>query len=129
MTKLKLSYPWVTWFRCSCASKCQKLKTLKLENESKWASYLYCWQNCVMSTTRSLITYMCGKGVMVVTCLGSILTEHKHATVLIPSIFMEHEPHIPSRQLRLYTSVGSISFFYFTKHIQHLLYLHRSFCS
>src|SRR6478672_10341721 len=34
-----------------------------------------------------------------------------HASVLVPSMFMEHEPQMPSRQERRKVSVGSITFF------------------
>jgi hypothetical protein len=35
---------------------------------------------------------------------------HKHASVLTPSMFMAHDPQIPSRQDRRKVSVGSTSF-------------------
>lgn len=35
---------------------------------------------------------------------------HKHASVLTPSMFMAHDPQIPSRQLRRKVRVGSCSF-------------------
>jgi hypothetical protein len=34
----------------------------------------------------------------------------RQASVLVPSIFMEHDPQMPSRQERRKVSVGSISF-------------------
>ena len=35
---------------------------------------------------------------------------HKHASVLTPSMFIAHEPQIPSLQLLLKVKVGSTSF-------------------
>ncbi len=41
-------------------------------------------------------------------------TLHKQAKVLVPSMFMEQDPQIPSLQERRKVKVGSISFFIFT---------------
>ena len=38
------------------------------------------------------------------------LIGHRHASVLVPSMFIEHEPQMPSRHERRKVSVGSISF-------------------
>lgn len=46
--------------------------------------------------TRSLMTYICGKGVIMVGLDVSEFIGLRHATVLVPSMFIEQDPHIPS---------------------------------
>ena len=46
--------------------------------------------------------------------LSAALIGHRQASVLVPSMFMEHEPQMPSRHERRKVSVGSISFLIFS---------------
>ena len=50
------------------------------------------------------------QSVTVQTCPQVILIIHKHAKVLIPSMFMAQLPQMPSRQLLRKVNVGSTSF-------------------
>lgn len=42
--------------------------------------------------------------------VSAALMGQRHASVFVPSMFIEHEPQMPSRQERRKVSVGSISF-------------------
>ena len=47
-----------------------------------------------MSGTKSLSTYICGKGFILIFSFP-LLMAHKHANVFPPSIFIAQEPQIP----------------------------------
>lgn len=42
------------------------------------------------------MTYMCGNGVIYVAVLVSVSIGLRQATVLVPSMFIAQDPHIPS---------------------------------
>eukprot|EP00964_Phaeocystis_antarctica_P020266 scaffold11189_cov54-Phaeocystis_antarctica.AAC.2 len=42
--------------------------------------------------------------------VSAALMGQRHASVFVPSMFIEHEPQMPSRHERRNVSVGSISF-------------------
>ena len=42
--------------------------------------------------------------------VSAALMGQRHASVFVPSMFIEHEPQMPSRQERRKVSVGSTSF-------------------
>jgi len=73
---------------------------------------LYWAKKLLKSGTRSLITGICGNGYMRTDSFfpPSVSIRHRHASVLLPFIFIAHDPQIPSRQERRKVSVGSISF-------------------
>ena len=66
-------------------------------------------RSCVKSGTRSLTTSMCGSGMIVTAPLMSSIAVVQ-ASPLVPSMFIEQEPQMPSRQERRKVRVGSISF-------------------
>ena len=65
-----------------------------------------------MSGTRSLSTYMCGRGYTLVASL-SLGMKVRHARPFCPFMFMAQEPQMPSRQERRKVRVGSCSFLIF----------------